>query len=82
MGWWGLQPQFPGRLWFAFGGIVSAGPFPPQQPAAGGGSWVQLPRQQGTLCRSGKPGLMSCAAEPRRPVVITTLGRSLAWEMV
>ena len=54
----------------------------PQQNAAAGGTWVQLPRQHG-ICSvplRREPGLTSCAAEPRQAVVITSLGAG-AWRV-
>jgi alpha-mannosidase len=76
--WWGLQPlaswsplvRLPVGSWSA--NAVSL----PQQAAAGGGTWVQLPRQRGTCSvpLRREPGLASGAAQPRQPVVITSLG--------
>ena len=82
--WWGLQPlaswsplvRLPAGSWAADG--VSL----PQQNAAAGGTWVQLPRQHG-ICSvplRREPGLTSCAAEPRQAVVITSLGAG-AWRV-
>lgn len=82
--WWGLQPlacwsplvRLPAGSWSA--DAVSL----PQQNAAAGGTWVQLPRQHG-ICSvplRREPGLTSCAAEPRQAVVITSLGGG-AWRV-
>jgi len=82
--WWGLQPlaswsplvRLPAGSWSA--DAVSL----PQQNAAAGGTWVQLPRQHG-ICSvplRREPGLTSCAAEPRQAVVITSLGAG-AWRV-
>ena len=82
--WWGLQPlaswsplvRLPAGSWSA--DAVSL----PQQNAAAGGTWVQLPRQHG-ICSvplRREPGLMSCPAEPRQAVVITSLGAG-AWRV-
>ena len=82
--WWGLQPlafwsplvRLPAGSWSTE--AVSL----PQQNAAAGGTWVQLPRQQG-ICSvplRREPGLTSCAAEPRQAVVITSLGAG-AWRV-
>ena len=82
--WWGLQPlafwsplvRLPAGSWTTE--AVSL----PQQNAAAGGTWVQLPRQQG-ICSVPllrEPGLTSCAAEPRQAVVITSLGAG-AWRL-
>ena len=82
--WWGLQPlafwsplvRLPAGSWSTE--AVSL----PQQNAAAGGTWVQLPRQQG-ICSvplRREPGLTSCAAEPRQAVVITSLGAG-AWRL-
>ena len=82
--WWGLQPlaswsplvRLPAGSWSA--DAVSL----PQQNAAAGGTWVQLPRQHG-ICSvplRREPGLTSCAAEPRQAVVITSLGAG-AWRL-
>ena len=76
--WWGLQPlaswsplvRLPAGSWSADAASL------PQQNAAAGGTWVQLPRQHG-ICSvplRREPGLASCAAEPRQAVVITSLG--------
>ena len=76
--WWGLQPlaswsplvRLPVGSWSA--NAVSL----PQQAAAGGGTWVQLPRQHG-ICSvplRREPGLASGAAQPRQSVVIASLG--------
>jgi alpha-mannosidase len=82
--WWGLQPlaswsplvRLPAGSWSADG--VSL----PQQAAAGGGVWVQLPRQHGSCSvpLRREPGMASCAAQPRQPVVITSLGAG-AWRL-
>ena len=82
--WWGLQPlafwsplvRLPAGSWSTE--AVSL----PQQNAAAGGTWVQLPRQHG-ICSvplRREPGLTSCAAEPRQAVVITSLGAG-AWRV-
>ena len=82
--WWGLQPlafwsplvRLPAGSWST--DAVSL----PQQNAAAGGTWVQLPRQHG-ICSvplRREPGLTSCAAEPRQAVVITPLGAG-AWRV-
>ena len=82
--WWGLQPlafwsplvRLPAGSWST--DAVSL----PQQNAAAGGTWVQLPRQHG-ICSvplRREPGLTSCAAEPRQAVVITSLGAG-AWRV-
>ena len=82
--WWGLQPlafwsplvRLPAGSWST--DAVSL----PQQNAAAGGTWVQLPRQHG-ICSvplRREPGLTSCAAEPRQAVVITSLGPG-AWRV-
>ena len=82
--WWGLQPlafwsplvRLPAGSWSTE--AVSL----PQQNAAAGGTWVQLPRQHG-ICSvplRREPGLTSCAAEPRQAVVITSLGAG-AWRL-
>ena len=82
--WWGLQPlaswsplvRLPAGSWSA--DAVSL----PQQNAAAGGTWVQLPRQHG-ICSvplRREPGWTSCAAEPRQAVVITPLGAG-AWRV-
>jgi len=82
--WWGLQPlafwsplvRLPAGSWTTE--AVSL----PQQNAAAGGTWVQLPRQHG-ICSvplRREPGLTSCAAEPRQAVVITSLGAG-AWRV-
>ena len=82
--WWGLQPlaswsplvRLPAGSWSA--DAVSL----PQQNAAAGGTWVQLPRQHG-ICSvplRREPGLTSCAAEPRQAVAITSLGAG-AWRV-
>ena len=82
--WWGLQPlafwsplvRLPAGSWSTE--AVSL----PQQNAAAGGTWVQLPRQEG-ICSvplRREPGLTSCAAEPRQAVVITSLGPG-AWRL-
>ena len=82
--WWGLQPlafwsplvRLPAGSWST--DAVSL----PQQNAAAGGTWVQLPRQHG-ICSvplRREPGLTSCAAEPRQAVVITSLGAG-AWRL-
>ena len=82
--WWGLQPlaswsplvRLPAGSW-----SVDAAPLP-QQAAAVGGTWVQLPRQHGSCSvpLRREPGLASCAVEPRQPVVVTSLG-SGAWRL-
>ncbi|QNI60571.1 glycoside hydrolase family 38 C-terminal domain-containing protein [Synechococcus sp. TAK9802] len=82
--WWGLQPlaswsplvRLPAVSWLA--DAVSL----PQQNAAAGGTWVQLPRQHG-ICSvplRREPDLTSCAAQPRQPVVIRSLGAG-AWRV-
>ena len=82
--WWGLQPlafwsplvRLPAGSWST--DAVSL----PQQNAAAGGTWVQLPRQHG-ICSvplRREPGLTSCAAEPCQAVVITSLGAG-AWRL-
>ena len=82
--WWGLQPlacwsplvRLPVGSW-----SVDAVPLP-QQAAAVGGTWVQLPRQHGSCSvpLRREPRLASSAVEPRQPVVITSLG-SGAWRL-
>ena len=79
--WWGLQPlaswsplvRLPAGSWSA-----DAVPLP-QQTAAAGGTWVQLPRQQGicSMPLRREPSLASCAAEPRHPVRITSSGQGV-----
>ena len=82
--WWGLQPlaswsplvRLPAGSWSV--DAVSL----PQQAAAVGGTWVQLPRQQGSCSVPLRlePGLKHCPSEPRHPVVIASLG-SGAWRL-
>ena len=82
--WWGLQPlaswsplvRLPAGVWSVDAAAL------PQQAAAVGGTWVQLPRQHGSCSvpLRREPGQLSCLAEPRNPVVISSVA-SGAWRL-
>ena len=82
--WWGLQPlaswspvlRLPAGSWYLDGDSL------PQQAAAVGGMWVQLPPRQG-ICSvplRREQGRAHAAPEPRHPVVIQPIG-SGAWRL-